>query len=190
MMRAYTGVGNSMKWLLMVDLDKTLWDCPDISALKPPFRGKDRYVIEDSQSTEVKVYQDLVKALEWAKHNGAIIAVLSWNDESKASEALRVAGLIDLVDFYIIRNYPRKDLMALELAEVLREKGHGDALRCSIYIDDMEVFLEQISKIMPGTCTLSAWRDFVDFNTLIFRIKDCLRRCSTLHETSCPGEHH
>lgn len=171
-------------WLLIVDLDRTIWDCHDISSLTPPFRKKDEYVIEDSHGVEVRIYPDFVRVLEWAKSTGAVVAVVSWNVESKAIEALKVAGISRLVDFYVVENHPRKDLMVLKLIDTLRRTHHKGVVNCSVYIDDMEVFLEQVSKVIPGICTVKAWQDFSDFNSFLSCLKNCLSRCGLTYESS------
>lgn len=164
-------------WLLVIDLDKTLWDSEDISALKPPFRKTSEYVFEDSRGVKVNVHKDIVDVLKWAKKNGAVIAVISWNNESVALEALKVCDVLKLVDFYVIEDHPRKDIMFSKLVETLRRRSLDKVVECTVYIDDSEIFLEQVSKTAPHTCTVRAWRDFVDRDTLLKRLQSCLVKC-------------
>lgn len=164
-------------WLFVVDLDKTLWNSEDISSLKPPFRRVGEYVFEDSRGIKVEVYKDIVDALKWARENGAVIAVISWNREDIAIEALRACGVLQFLDFYVIEDHPRKDSMFSRLVETLKTRGLERVVDCTVYIDDSEVFLKQVLKVAPYTCTLKAWRDFIDKNTFLERLQDCLRKC-------------
>lgn len=165
------------RWLLAIDLDKTLWDCSDISKLNPPFEKRNEYLLSDSQGNLVKVYSEIVELLRWARNNGAVVAVISWNEESKAVEALKASNVIELVDFYVIENHPRKDLMALKLYRDLSEKNLGEVTGCVVYIDDAELFLEQISRVLPSTCTVRAWKDFTDAASLYKCVCKCLTKC-------------
>lgn len=165
-------------WILLVDLDGTLWDSDDISSLKPPFRKVGDYAIEDSQGIVVKAYSEMVELLKWARENGALVAVVSWNIEEVALEALEKMGLLELVDYYAIEFHPRKDLMALKLVSRIAKNGYLDAVKCVVYIDDVEAFLSQVSQALEGVCTIRAWRDFHDKRMLMSKVSDCLSKCS------------
>lgn len=166
------------KWLLAIDLDKTLWDCSDISKLSLPFEKRSKYLFSDSQGSLVKVHSEIVELLGWARSNGAVVSVISWNEENKAVEALKVSNVIELIDFYVIENHPRKDLMALKLHRELSRKNLGEVTKCIVYIDDMEPFLRQVSQVFPNACTLRAWKDFTDAISLYKRVCECLTKCN------------
>ena len=166
----------SKNWLLVVDLDKTLWDHEDISRLKKPFKRVSEYVIEDSSGVVVRVYRELVELLKWSKERGAIVAVVSWNVEDTAINALAAAGLMDLVDYYVIEDHPRKDLMVLKLLEKLPSSESSSALKCIVYIDDNEALLEQVRRVVENACTIRAWIDFGNYEELKNAVCKCLAK--------------
>ncbi|MEM1803807.1 MAG: magnesium-dependent phosphatase-1 [Desulfurococcaceae archaeon] len=167
------------RWLLAIDLDGTLWDCKDISRLDPPFEKINEYSFRDSKGRVVNVYKEIVELIKWARDQGAVTAVISWNNEGIAVDALRTIDLLKLLDYYVIEDHPRKDLMARKLYNTLLGDGLGEALYCVIYIDDVEDFLHQVSRVFPNMCALRAWRDFTDAESLRKHLFECLAKCST-----------
>ncbi|MEZ0394432.1 MAG: magnesium-dependent phosphatase-1 [Desulfurococcaceae archaeon] len=172
------------RWLLLLDLDGTVWDCRDISSLSPPFERIDQYTFRDSRGFSVRVYGDVVALMKWARAHGAVVAALSWNVREIAVEALDASGLLELMDYQAIEYHPRKDLMALKLFEELKRRGLGHVLECIVYVDDSEAFLGQVSKAFDKVCAIRAWADFKDLESLAERVCTCLARCGF----GCDGE--
>ncbi len=149
-------------WLLLVDLDGTLWDNLDISALKPPFRRISEKTVIDSSGVEVNLYLDMVYLIKWAKENGAFISVLSWNIPDIAIEALNKFNLTHLFNYLVIGPHPDKGIMALK---ALKHAEKSECVPCAIiYIDDRDIHLEGVKKRIDNKLYLKTWMDFKNVN--------------------------
>lgn len=167
-------------WLLLIDLDKTLWDCEDVSITRPPYKRLDKYVLADATGRLINVREYMVEFLRWAKSHGALVAVLSQNRRDLAMQALETLRLADLFDYYEIDYHARKDLMFHSLARRLREHGLYQVFNCVVYIDDSRQQLERVSALVD-TCCLQLGLDFIDYSSLIKNISNCLIRCGVLN---------
>ena len=136
-----------MRWLLLVDLDGTLWDHEDISLLSPPFKQIAPGVIADKFGVKVKLNKDMIKFVEWARSNGAITSTLSWNLFDKAYAALKTFNVTELFDYITIEDTYRKDKMIKKLLDVIRDK-HGIDIPAKyiVYIDDRDIHIDDIYK--------------------------------------------
>ncbi|MCE4611197.1 MAG: magnesium-dependent phosphatase-1 [Desulfurococcales archaeon] len=128
-------------WMLLLDLDGTLWDHLDISSLSPPFRRVSEDVIEDSRGVRVRIYGYMVDLARWARSIGAMVVSLSWNDPEIAMEALRAFKVDVIFDYHIIEPHPWK---GRALARFLKETGILIPPERMIYFDDREIHLDDI----------------------------------------------
>ena len=133
--------------LLALDLDETVWAHPDISATRPPYKRVSRDVIIDVHGETIELRRGVRETLEELKSRGVKLAVISWNDRSKALEALEALGLLELFDVLVIEPHPRKDLMMSKIVEWCKERG----IRVSevLYVDDSPLMMEVVKKAWP-----------------------------------------
>jgi magnesium-dependent phosphatase-1 len=149
------------RWLLLVDLDGTLWDHLNISELTPPFKRVNKHVITDQKGVRVHLKLDMVKLIRWARNNNALVSTLSWNYMDKAIEDLKTFQLLDLFDFHAIEYHPNKHLMLKRLLKMISERlGITFDLCRIVYIDDRTIHLEKIYSYIGKIIFLQAWRDF------------------------------
>ncbi|MCE4604718.1 MAG: magnesium-dependent phosphatase-1 [Aeropyrum sp.] len=130
-----------LSWLLLLDLDGTLWDHLDISSLTPPFRRVGEDVIEDSMGERVRLFRYMVNLAVWARDMGAGVVSLSWNDREKALAALRAFGVEEVFDWHVIEPHPWK---GKALSRFLRESGLDIPPERMIYFDDRDIHLDDI----------------------------------------------
>lgn len=151
-------------WVLFIDLDGTLWDHLDVSALKPPFHRVGEGVVRDSDGVEIHLYPDMVRLIKWAKAHGAFTSTLSWNNPSHALGVLEAFNLNKLFDYHGIEPHPAKEEYAWRVLEAVR-RGHGVRLEpCRIvYIDDRIIHLNGMRRRLGEIIFLQAWRDFSTF---------------------------
>ena len=166
------------KWLLLVDLDGTLWDNLDISSLTPPFTriGKDE--IADSRGVRVKLNSEVLKLISWAREHGALISTLSWNIPWKAYEALKTFGIVELFDYITVENTDRKDIMIKRLLGKLRDVNISFDSCEIIYIDDRDIHIEDIYRNIGDIFFLQYGRDFKLFDEARKAILAHLRNCN------------
>lgn len=157
------------KWLLLVDLDGTLWDHPDISQVVPPYKKLDPYTIKDGNNKVVQLYRDTLEIVMWAKNNNAITSTLSWNRPEKAIQVLRVFGVHKLFDYLVIEPHPNKDKMIKKLLDRIRkEQKLTFSINKIVYIDDRRIHLEQIRNNIGNIIFL---QKNIDYNTAEEAIK-------------------
>jgi len=147
-------------WILFIDLDGTIWDNLDISALDPPFTKLSEDTIADSQGVRVKLYKDIVEVLKWAKKEGAIIAALSWNIPEKAIAALKAFNIISLFDYLGIESHPDKGLIASKIVRDVESRGYKVKPCRIIYIDDRDLHLKGMKERLGDIIFIKAWREF------------------------------
>ncbi|MET1127874.1 MAG: magnesium-dependent phosphatase-1 [Thermoproteota archaeon] len=166
-------------WLLFVDLDGTLWDHSDVSALRPPFRRVSESSIADANGVVVSIHPDIVKLVDWARRHGAVVSTLSWNDPEKALEALRAFGLEGAFDYHVIEPHPYKGDAALKLLDRLREERGCIPPPCGIvYVDDRSIHLENVRERLGDVVFLQAWRDFRSFEEAREIVEARIRACT------------
>ncbi len=170
--------GNEI-WLLLMDLDGTLWDHLDISSLKPPFTRVSGNAIVDSNGVMVRLFSDAIKILRWARASGALVSTLSWNYPSKALAALEAFGLKDMFDYLIIEPHPYKGEMVRKLLEKIRLERGLELPPCRIvYIDDRDIHINEIRQKIGNVVFLRAWRDFRTYEEARILIESKLKECS------------
>ena len=117
--------------LVVFDLDRTLWDHPDISTTSPPYRRVSQDEIEDSEGARIRLRPCARRLVEELKSRGFKLAVASWNLPEPAIKALQALGLLELFDVVVVEPHPSKDLM---LEKILRETGVDEEE--ALFIDD------------------------------------------------------
>jgi len=133
------------KWLFLVDLDGTVWDHKDISALKPPFKRISQDTIVDDNNIRVTLNTEVIDLIKWALDNNALVSTLSWNNPLKAYKALKAFELLSLFHYLAIENTPRKDKMIEKLLEnIEREQGIKFTSDKIVYIDDRDIHIQDI----------------------------------------------
>lgn len=137
------------KWLLLLDLDGTMWDHLDVSALRPPFRMVEQGVIVDSNGVRVTLYSYMVKLALWARTRGALVASLSWNVPYNALEALRAFCIDGVFDYHLIEPHPWKGrVLARFLRTLWRERRLRIPPERIVYFDDRDIHLDDIREVV------------------------------------------
>ncbi|MEM0345713.1 MAG: magnesium-dependent phosphatase-1 [Thermofilaceae archaeon] len=151
--------------LVALDLDKTLWDHPDVSSTVPPYRRVDADAIADSLGSLIRLRRGAREVLRELKRRGIALAVVSWNNYDIAVEALRALDLLDLFDIVIIEPHPHKDLMFKRLLKWARRKGieAGDV----VFLDDNPEMVEKVKHAWPAVRTLRFGHDVRSFEDLL-----------------------
>lgn len=161
--------------LLAVDLDKTLWDHPDISSTTPPYRRVDADSIVDSRGEVVKLREGARRVLTDLKGRGVVLAVVSWNTYEKAVEALRELELLPLFELVIVEPHPHKDLMFGKLLKWASGRGIGPG--DVVFVDDNPRMVEKVKRAWPEVTTLRFGLDIESFEELykFFSLNDASR---------------
>ncbi|GBF09915.1 conserved hypothetical protein [Aeropyrum pernix] len=163
-------------WLLLLDLDGTLWDHLDVSSLKPPFTRISRDAIVDSGGVEVRLYRYMVALALWARRSGAVISSFSWNIPFKALEALRAFGAAHIFHYHVIEPHPWKGRMLAKLLRVLRvERRLYLTPGRIVYFDDREIHLDDIRENVGEVNYIKSHVDCVGLEECIRLVQSLLR---------------
>ncbi len=158
-----------MTWVLLIDLDGTLWDHEDISLLNPPFKKINRYIFQDINGNRVRLNLTMVKFIKWARKNGAITSTLSWNLYEPAYQAIKTFNLDKLFDYIVIEPTPRKDQMIKQLIKKI-ENNIGKHIKPKniVYIDDRDIHINDIYKNIGKIY-------FIHYNQLKYNLNELVR---------------
>ncbi len=162
------------RWLLLMDLDRTMWSHHDISSLKPPFKRAGPGIVVDAEGVEIRLNQDMVRLVEWALGRGAITSTLSWNRLERAVEVLRAFGIDRLFHYITAEDTPRKDLMLEKLLQTLRRQGIEIPPARIIYIDDRDIHIGEIRRRIGDINFLMYGRDIRNFEEAVEKISNIL----------------
>jgi magnesium-dependent phosphatase-1 len=132
--------------LVILDLDKTVWDHPDPSLLREPLKKVDSDTVVDSEGVEVHLYHGVRETLEALQQRGVVVSVASWNRPEVGFKLLGMFGIERYLRHPKIQPHPAKHLMIRELLEEL--KGENLPLRPEeiLYVDDRTLHLEAIRR--------------------------------------------
>ena len=148
------------RWLLLLDLDGTLWDHPDVTSMEPPFERLGPLSLRDSRGVELRVYSYMARLALWARRSHGIVASFTWNVPWKALEALRTLGLDGLFDYHLAEPHPRKDLVLRRFLSSLRcERGYAPSPGEIVYIDDRDIHIGQIRETVGDVHFIRSHRD-------------------------------
>ena len=140
------GMMGMVKKVVVLDLDRTLWDHPDISSTIPPFRRIDENTIADSRGEVIRLERCVRKLLLGLRANNVSLCVASWNRPEIALEALRTFGLLELFDQVVIEPHPYKEEMLARIARRLSLEG----VRFEMYFfDDNPDIVRRVRSCLP-----------------------------------------
>ena len=72
--------------LVVFDADLTLWNHPDISSLKLPFKCVDEKTIVDANGTCINLFEGVKYVLQELRRKGLIVALVTWNKPEQVAE--------------------------------------------------------------------------------------------------------
>jgi magnesium-dependent phosphatase-1 len=152
-----------IRWLLLMDLDGTLWDHPDVSLTTPPFAKVGELSIRDVDGETITAFNDAIEFVRWARGHGAIVSSLSWNREDMATDAIKALGLCKLFDYLAISPEPNKAELLRGLILRLTRNGITVPSERFVYIDDRDIHVDEILKLFPNITFIHMWKDVTSF---------------------------
>ncbi|MCS7102706.1 MAG: magnesium-dependent phosphatase-1 [Candidatus Korarchaeum sp.] len=138
--------------LIVLDLDKVLWDHHDVSSLKPPLKRIDKRTLEDSSGDLVTLRDDVREFLSYVKSKGIFLSTCSWNRFDRALEVLTAFELDHYFDLLVIEPHPEKQIMMERILKHFSELGVRE--EDTLYVDDRVYMLEKVKTKFPQIMTL------------------------------------
>ncbi len=131
--------------IAVFDLDKTLWDHPDISSTIPPYTSKGLDTIEDSLGTKIRLKSCVKDMLSRLKRKGIKLCVASWNVPEKALAALKAFQIDNMFDYIVIEPHPCKEKMIRKIIKRFSEKKDLEVY----FFDDNPEIVRKVRKSLP-----------------------------------------
>ncbi len=133
--------------LVVLDLDRVLWDYHDASLIEPPLRRLDDRTVIDSRGVKITLRDGVRNFLDQAKKSGIFLSTCSWNIREKALMLLKAFSLDKYFDFIMIEPHPEKQEMMERILEHFKSKGVGE---CDVlFVDDKEDMLKKVKDRFP-----------------------------------------
>lgn len=151
--------------VVILDLDRTLWDHSDVSSTAPPFRRVDDRTIIDAEGAEIRLHECVKDFLREIRKRGVALAVASWNLPGPAEAALQALGLLKFFDVIVIEPHPYKERMIAKILKRLEARPEE-----AVFIDDNPDIVERVKKFYPELNVLLYWVDVNSFCGLAERL--------------------
>lgn len=148
--------------LVIFDCDRTLWDHPDVSELRPPFRKVAEDAVEDAHGERVQLFAGTRTALEALRAREILISVASWN---QPEPVFAIFDLLTLDQYFTqpkVEFHPHKDHMVRDLLAELAAEGitlHPEEI---LFVDDNPAHLDAVRAAIGPLRTLQMGAEIDD----------------------------
>lgn len=132
--------------LVVLDCDLTLWNHPDVSALRPPFSRVNSVTAQDADGELVRLHEGVRETLEGLKERGILVSVASWNDPEPVHQLLKLFELEGYFTHPKVEPHPNKGEMIMKLIKDLERDGVNIRAEEVLYVDDNPRHLDGILK--------------------------------------------
>ena len=157
--------------VIVLDCDQTMWDHPDATLLQQPFNLISNNVITDSQNEKVRLSYGLMDFLMWAKEQGFILAIASWNEPRNVLRLFELFKIRELLDIIIVEPHPNKDKMFEKIVSMLQINSEAKI----IFIDDNPYMHEIVRKRFPKVISIIYGQDARDFYEVKKIVRNIIR---------------
>lgn len=152
--------------LVILDLDKTVWDHEDATSLKPPFIKHSSDKVVDSEGTVVKLNSGVKSFLETCNAVGIRVSIASWNKPKVTFELLNEFGLLKYFQNPVIEFHPEKDRMIDKILKRFKRQGRNFKQDEIVFVDDNPDMLAKVKMRFPKMRTILFGVDVAGFNEL------------------------
>lgn len=153
--------------VVILNLDLTLWDHPDISRTRPPYQPVGDDAILDSAGVRIRLRECARSFLEDARRRGVVLAIASWNEPEPALAALEAFRIIHYFSYVVVEPHPCKERM---VEQILRAAGVRPAQ--AVFIDDNPYIVNRV-KARYGEMPVLQFgvdvRSFCELDVMLFR---------------------
>ncbi len=152
--------------LVILDLDKTVWDHEDASSLKPPFKKHSSDEVVDSEGTIVKLNSGVKSFLEICNAVGIHVSIASWNKPIVAFKLLNEFGILKYFQNPVIEFHSEKDLMIEKILKKFKRQGQSFNQNKIVFVDDNPNMIAKVKMKFPKIKTILFGVDVTGFNEL------------------------
>src|SRR5260370_16621302 len=127
--------------LVILDLDRPLWDHHNATELRAPSTRSDEQTVADATGVHVTLQPGARALLDTLRERGILISIASWNEPAPASAILETLGLRDYFVHPKVEFHPYKERTVSDLVRELSEEGVRLRPEEILYVDDRALHL-------------------------------------------------
>ena len=153
--------------LVILDLDRTLWDHHNVTDLRLPFRRVDAETVEDAGGVRVRLRPGVRELLGGLRERGVLISVASWNEPAPV---FAILDQLELTEFFIcpqVAPHPYKERTIAALLQELAARGVAVAPEEVLFVDDRELHLRRVRAAVGPVQTLHAGVEISDLRDVL-----------------------
>jgi magnesium-dependent phosphatase-1 len=165
-MPSSTGGAMTVK-LVILDLDRTLWDHHNVTELRAPFTRIDAQTATDATGVHVRLQPGARALLDTLRERRILISIASWNEPAPTFAILEALGLRDYFVHPKVEFHPYKERMVSDLVRELSDKGVRLRPEEILYVDDRALHLRRVRLTVGPVQTLRAGVDIRDLRDVI-----------------------
>ncbi len=153
--------------LVIFDCDRTLWDHPNVTALRLPVRRVDDDTVEDADGARVRLRPGVREVLEDLRARGILISVASWNRPEPVLAIFEALGLSGYFTRPKVEHHPYKEQTIARLLDELA--GDGIVLRPEevLFVDDRMMHLDRVRRALGPVRTALAGVEVTDLRDVM-----------------------
>lgn len=152
--------------LVVLDLDRTLWNHPDASRLVEPLTLINHNTIADGKGEVLRLHPHVRWFLENTSRLGVPLTIASWNYPEITVRVLEVLGLKNYFSYLGIEPHPHKYKVLLKIIEWYKQRYGFIQPPEILYVDDRRIHLDEIHSHVGQVLFLQMWVDIPGFREL------------------------
>lgn len=153
--------------LVILDLDRTLWDHHNATELRAPISRIDAQTVTDATGVRVRLQPGARELLDTLRARGILISIASWNEPAPAFAILERLGLRDYFVHPKVEFHPYKERMVSDLVHELSAEGIHVRPEEILYVDDRALHFRRVRGAVGPVQTLRAGVDICDLRDII-----------------------
>lgn len=153
--------------LVILDLDRTLWDHHNVTELQPPFHRVDAETVEDATGIRVRLRPGAREVLGALRERGVLISVASWNEPAPVFAILDTFELTRFFTCPQVEPHPYKERTIAALLAELAARGTAVAPEEVLFIDDRALHLRRVRAAVGPIQTLHAGVEITDLREVL-----------------------
>lgn len=142
--------------LVILDLDRTLWDYHNVTELRAPFTAIDAQTVADATGVQVRLQPGARELLDTLRERGILISIASWNEPAPAFAILEALRLRDYFVHPKVEFHPYKERMVSDLVRELSAEGIHVRPEEILYVDDRALHFRRVRQAVGPIQTLQA----------------------------------
>jgi magnesium-dependent phosphatase-1 len=153
--------------LVIFDCDRTLWDHPNVTALRLPVRRVDDDTVEDAAGVRVRLHPGVREVLEELRRRGILISVASWNRPEPVQAVFDALGLSRYFTRPKVEHHPYKEQTIARLLDELAADGVVLRPEEVLFVDDRMMHLDRVRRALGPVRTALAGVEITDLRDVM-----------------------